>query len=289
MDVAAGREIHHRIGAPADRPGHLLDFLHDPRTDGRVADVRVHLDKEIPPDRHRLELDVIDVGGDDGAPQRNLLAHEFGRDEFWNVGAETLAVGQTLGRAGHRGLPREILAMGDVDHLLGDDPGASEFELGDHLARRAGAQRTPGGAKRRKALGRNIAIVLGANRAAGRLGVAARRDPRLAHRRQAAGEVDMGRDLGIGARRIVDPNGRLIRVAQRNFAERHANAWMSFRGRVDLAGARDRTGRHTLGRGEFRWRRNLVHSLVSALFENLRREDRSGITMGTTASVPSPA
>ena len=31
VDVAAGREVHHRVGAPADRPHHLLDFFLDRR------------------------------------------------------------------------------------------------------------------------------------------------------------------------------------------------------------------------------------------------------------------
>ena len=51
----------------------------------------------------------------------------------------TVAVGEPFLGFGERRLAREVLAMGDVDHFLGDDSGAGEFELGDELAGRAGA------------------------------------------------------------------------------------------------------------------------------------------------------
>ena len=35
VDVLAGRQVHHRVGAPADRPRHLLDFLVDRRATPR--------------------------------------------------------------------------------------------------------------------------------------------------------------------------------------------------------------------------------------------------------------
>ena len=140
VDVAPGREVHHRVGAPADRPRHLLDFLGDARAHRRIADVGVDLDQKIAADRHRLEFEVIDVGGNDRPAARHFLAHEFRRDEFGDGRAEALAVGEALGGALHRRLARQILAMGDIDHLFGDDPGAGEFELGDELAGLARAQ-----------------------------------------------------------------------------------------------------------------------------------------------------
>ena len=72
VDVVAGGEVHHRVGAPERRPAQLLDLLLDRRRDGRVADVGVDLHLEVPADDHRLELGVVDVGRDDRAAARHL-------------------------------------------------------------------------------------------------------------------------------------------------------------------------------------------------------------------------
>ena len=92
------------------------------------------LTRKLRPIDHRLELAVVDVGRDDGAAHRHFLAHELGRDELGQGGAEALAVGQALLGNVERDLAAEILALGDVDHLLGDDAGTRPFELGDRLA-----------------------------------------------------------------------------------------------------------------------------------------------------------
>ena len=68
-------------------------------------------------------------------PARDFAAHEFRRDEQRHRGAEALAVGGGLLRALQLHLAPEILALGDIDHLLGDDAGAGEFQLGDGLVR----------------------------------------------------------------------------------------------------------------------------------------------------------
>ena len=47
VDVVAGREVHHRVGAPADRPNHLFDLFSDRRGDRGIADVSVDLNQEI--------------------------------------------------------------------------------------------------------------------------------------------------------------------------------------------------------------------------------------------------
>ena len=49
--------------------------------DGRVADVGVDLHLEVAADDHRLELGVIDVGGDDRPAARHLAAHEARRGD----------------------------------------------------------------------------------------------------------------------------------------------------------------------------------------------------------------
>ena len=72
VDVAAGGEVHHGVGAPADRPHHLLDLFLDRRGHRRVADIGVDLGEEVAADDHRLQFGVVDVGRDDGAAARHL-------------------------------------------------------------------------------------------------------------------------------------------------------------------------------------------------------------------------
>jgi hypothetical protein len=91
MDVLAGGQVHHGVAAPADRPGHFLDFFLNAGTERRVADVGVDLDEEIAADDHRLAFRVVDVVGDDGATTGDFAAHEFRRDFFGNRCAEVLA------------------------------------------------------------------------------------------------------------------------------------------------------------------------------------------------------
>ena len=61
VDVGAGGQIHHRVGAPLGGPAHLLHFLLDGGGDGGVADVGVDFDQEIAADDHRLQFRVVDV------------------------------------------------------------------------------------------------------------------------------------------------------------------------------------------------------------------------------------
>ena len=283
VDVASGREVHHRIGAPADRPDHLLDFLGDARAHGGIADVGVDLDEEVAADRHRLELDVIDVGGNDGAPPRHLAHDEFGRHEFRDRRPEALAVGDALAGVLDRRLARQVLAMRHIDHFFSDDSGAGEFELGDRLAGPSGSQGAFRRAKRRQMVGRDGAVVLGPDRPAFDRRIAARGDPAFADRWETTLEIDPRRAFGIGAGRVIDPDRRLFRVAERNLAERHADIRATLRRRIDLAGAADRSGGDGLRRSEFR---HLVHGrlLVAGIRRrNGRQEEEGG------RYVPSPA
>ncbi len=104
VDVVAGRQVHHRVGAPADRPAQLVDLFADRRRDGRVADVGVDLHQEVAADDHRLGLRVLDVGRDDGPPARHLVAYEVGRHPF---------------------------AQGDEAHLLGELAAAGVVHLAE--------------------------------------------------------------------------------------------------------------------------------------------------------------
>ena len=80
VDVAAGGQVHHRVGAPADRPDQLFHFLGHAGGHGAVADIGVDLGEEIAADDHRLGFGMVDVGGNDGAAAGDLVAHEFRRD-----------------------------------------------------------------------------------------------------------------------------------------------------------------------------------------------------------------
>ncbi len=230
--MTAGGEVHHRVAAPADGPHHLLDFLGGAGGDDRVADIGVDLGEEVAADDHRLGLGMVDVGRDDGAAARDFGAHEFGRHQRGNVGAEALAVGKL--RAA------EILAHRDVFHLLGDDAGAGIFELGD-VAAGLGAQRLQPGAvelRHRQELARLQAVVLGtALPALVFLDVAAGENPVAAKRGQALADVDLDRTVRVRTGGVVEPDRRLA-ARERNFAERHASAVDVD---IDLAGTRKRT------------------------------------------------
>ena len=79
VDVLAGGEVHHGVGAPLGGPAHFFDFLLDARGDGAVADVGVDLHEEIAADDHRLAFRVVDVERDDGAAGGDFAADELRR------------------------------------------------------------------------------------------------------------------------------------------------------------------------------------------------------------------
>ena len=91
VNVLAGREIHHRVGAPTDRPDHLFDFFLDRGGDRGIADVGIDLHEEVPADDHRLGFRVVDVVRDNRASAGHFVAHEFGGDDVWNTRAPGLA------------------------------------------------------------------------------------------------------------------------------------------------------------------------------------------------------
>ena len=80
MDVLARGQVHQGVAPPLGRPAHLLHLLLDGGSDGRVTDVGIDLDQKIPPDDHRLELRVVDVGRYNGPPPGNLVTDKLGRN-----------------------------------------------------------------------------------------------------------------------------------------------------------------------------------------------------------------
>jgi hypothetical protein len=78
VDVTTGGKVHDGVGAPAGGPHHLVDLFGDRARHGRIADVRIDFHCERLADDHRLGLRVIVVGGNHGAPARDLVAHQLG-------------------------------------------------------------------------------------------------------------------------------------------------------------------------------------------------------------------
>ncbi len=244
VDVAAGGEVHHRVAAPADRPDELLHLLGDAGRDGGVADIGVDLHQEVAADDDRFQFRMVDVRRDYGAAACDLVADELRGDEGGDGGTEILAVRPPLLRPRQHLLPAQILAMGDVDHLLGDDPRARELVLRDRLAGAAGEHAVLRRAGWDQPFALCAAIVLGLDRARGDRRKAAPVDPFPPHRRQSGREVDGRTGVGVRAGGVVGAVWLLTRRGvERDFAERHPDVWVG-RGRgVDLARALDRSGR----------------------------------------------
>ena len=104
VDVAAGREVHHRVGAELDGQLELGELVVDVRGHRRVADVRVDLASRLDADAHRLQaqLQMHRVGRDDHPAARDFRADQLGI---------------------------EVLAAGHEFHLGRDNPLAGHFDL----------------------------------------------------------------------------------------------------------------------------------------------------------------
>ena len=269
VDVPAGRQVHDVVGAPAGGPDQLVDLVVDAGQDGRVADVGVDLHQEVAADDHRLDLGVVDVGRDDGAAARDLLAHELGRDEVGDRGAEAFAVpflrGATARDAVARCLspvggspvaarrPAQVLADGDELHLGGDDPLPGVFELGHRAAGDAREHAVAGGVEARGEMAAGgVAVVLRLDLA--RVGdgrdVAAFLLPAPAHGRQAFLDVNRGVRVGVGARGVVHRHRRLLGGGMDvHLAEGDAQVGEDIARDIDLVPAGARAGGDAAGLG----------------------------------------
>ncbi len=105
VDIAAGREVHHGVGAEVDGHLELGELVVDVGGDGRVADVGVDL-------APRLDAD---------APSARARAAR------WTVLAGMIIRPARHFRADQLGIER--LAAGDVVHLVGDHPLPGHFDL----------------------------------------------------------------------------------------------------------------------------------------------------------------
>ena len=106
VDVLAGRQVHHRVGAVVHRGVQLLQLAFDVAGDGRVADVGVDLAARRDADAHRLEPagQMHAVGGNHHAARGDFRPHKLRLQQL---------------------APRHIV------HFGGDVAGAGMFQLGD--------------------------------------------------------------------------------------------------------------------------------------------------------------
>ena len=257
VDVLAGGQVHHRVAAPADRPGHFLDFFLNGRAERRVADVGVDLGEEIAADDHRLAFRVIDVVRDDGAAAGDFGTHEFRRDFGRDAGAEVLArvlAGEQGGHffAGFAGRPQgfdiggaiEVLTDRHVFHFRRDDAFTGVMHLAD-VGAGLGAARLAVQAGEAQFVQRLVVGALATEfgtQVGQFLGVAALGDPLRTHGWQAGADVDLRCRVGVGTGTVIDIDRRILlttktgrRVGLRDFAHRH----LDIRSRafdIDLAG-----------------------------------------------------
>ena len=294
VDVLAGRQVHHRVAAPADRPRHLLHFLADRRRHGGVADVGVDLHEEIAADDHRLRFGMVDVVRDDRAAARHFVAHEFGRDHVRDRGAEALArmlAAHAFGQLRDQRLAQLVLADRDELHLRRDDAAARVVHLRDIGAGLRAARLAVQVEAQARELGIGEARLAERRRRPGELdGVAAFGDPRGPQRRQSLADVDRRGRIGVRPGRVVDGQRRILfraerggRVALRDLAHRHAQVGpRTFD--VDLAGGGQRRDG---GRIHLRVaREELVVGIHGDSPRGRRREERKG---DDTSRFPAPA
>ena len=220
-------------------PHHLLDFFRHGGGHGRIADIGVDLHQEVAADGHRLQLGVIDVGGNDRAAGCHLVAHPFRRDEIRDRGAEGVAVPC---RGGPHALPAEIFADRDEFHLRRHDALTRKRQLRHRLA----GQGTIRPVHQRKdgcRLGSgNEAVVLRLHMPALiLLDAALEPAPAMAKPRQSGRDIGSDGRVGIGARRVVDGYGRLVRCRMHgDLPQRHADFGVQRAGPVHLGGCGQR-------------------------------------------------
>ncbi len=241
VDVLAGGEVHHGVGAPFCGPAHFFHLLLDARRDGGVADVRVDLHQEIAADDHRLGFGMVDVRRDDGAPAGNFVADKFRGDEIGDAlrelaeNAGGIGAGRGAGMTLEEGIARLgvgearaeavealVFADGDELHLRRHDALAGVPKLGDGMALRR-AQRLAARGLREAVgaiCGRGIArvglreetvVARGDGAAVVFDHVGALQDPWLSQRRQAL--LDVAMESGIAPRPagVVDAD-RVVRL-----------------------------------------------------------------------------
>ncbi len=172
--------------------------------------------RKVAADNHRLGFGVVDVGRNDGATARDLVAHEFGGDLGWDRRAKGIAVAPK--RAA------KIFANGNEFHFLGDEALACVVKLGD-VAAGFGAQGLACGSVELwdgEAFAVLEAVVL---RFAGAafifFHIAAGENPIATLGSKAFGDIDTNGFVRIRTGCVIEPYGRFA-AGQRHFTKRHA-------------------------------------------------------------------
>ncbi len=232
VDVLAGGQIHDRVRAPADAPGQLGDFFFNRGAQRRVADIAVDLHQEVTPDDHRLQLGVVDVGGNDRAAAGHFVTHEFGGDFLRDRRPEALP-GMLLGEqaGGTRFLQLHVFADGDVFHLRRDDALTRVMHLTDVLARLGAARIAHMGEAHLGQLGIGKALLAELRgQAVKQFSVATVIDPGRAHVGQAFTHIDGHARIGVGTGGVVHQHRRVDLTAEirgrdveADLAHRHAD------------------------------------------------------------------
>ena len=257
MNIAACREIHHRIGAPGDAPSHLFDFIFNRAGDSAVTDVGIDLDQKIPADDHRLGFRMIDVRRNNRAPSRNLVADELWSDVFRNGGAEGFArmleadVGAVIAGGWIVLFASKILANGDELHLRRDDASSRVRQLSHSRTMRGFTRRTLQSWKRfqvhaaltlrgmRGVLEAQIAVIFRPHGTAFVFGrIAAVHNPFEAKRMQALAHVAKLVWIAPGPARVVDADASA--VLRQHLAQRYSNGAMQLAWNVDAFAGRER-------------------------------------------------
>ena len=203
VNVAPRGEVHDRISTPTYGPDEFFHLFGGTGGDGGVADIGIDFDEKIASDDDGLQFRVVNICGNDGAPNRDLCPHEFWGDICGDGGAKAHTIGQQRTRLGVGGAAAEVFAMGDKDHLLGNYASASEFILSDKLAGLSDADVMSGGTEGNELVFRRKSVVRGCYQPARGAVVLALRDPGRARARQTGFKVEDCTGLSIRAGGVV--------------------------------------------------------------------------------------
>ncbi|GBF27631.1 hypothetical protein MnTg02_02688 [bacterium MnTg02] len=179
---------------------------------------------------------MVDVRGDDRPAARHLVADKFGRDVLRQSGAETLAIFELIFGPIESGLASQILPVGDIDHLIGNDPGARAFKLCDRCAIETTQRLILDRIGPRQMRFADIAIVFRFDVSALiSFHIAARLCPILTQAGNALFNINVDGRVREWAGRVVDPEYRLLGIRQADLTERHLEIVMPFGRRMHFA------------------------------------------------------
>src|SRR5690606_10549027 len=82
VEIATGGKVHHGVGAEVHGGVQFFELAFDVAGHRRVTDVGVDFGLGVDANRHRLEVDVVDIGRDDHAATSDFGADELRLDFF---------------------------------------------------------------------------------------------------------------------------------------------------------------------------------------------------------------